>query len=130
MTWSKPPSDFLREEVIPAQAFMTRELSFEVFNRVALKTPRKTGRAAASWNHSEGVSDESIRPEGTYAFPTLKPTGGTFRSGGFQADIPAYPVYYVTNALPYIGKLETGSSRQAPAGMVGTTLAELNGLFS
>lgn len=130
MAWSKPPSDFLREEVIPAQAFMTRELSFEVFNRIVLKTPRDTGRAAASWNHSEGVSDTSIRPEGSYGLPALKPTGGRFQSGGIFSDIPAYPVYWVTNALPYIGKLETGSSRQAPAGMVATTLAELNGLFS
>lgn len=129
MTWNQPVSDFLHEEVIPAHAFITRELSFEVFNRVVLKTPRDTGRAAASWNHSEGVSNETIRPEGTHPIPTLKPTGGTFAAGGLQFDIPAYPVYYVTNALPYINRLELGSSRQAPAGMVGTTLAELNGFF-
>lgn len=38
------------------------------------------------------------------------------------------PNYLISNPQPYINKLEHGSSKQAPAGMVRITLAELENI--
>lgn len=121
-------TDFIRKDVIPAHAWLTEQLAFEVFNRVTLKTPVDTGRARASWTFNEGSPDTSTPPPGSYGAPSLKPTGGVFRGGEFAVSFSGqrFPVYFVSNALPYIIPLEMGSSGQAPSGMVSVTLAELS----
>jgi len=89
----------------------------EVFKRVVAKTPVDTGRARASWNFSKDAPDPTVKPPGEYAAPATPSAPGA---------IPGeYPVIYISNNLDYILHLEQGRSQQAPGGMVGLTLAEV-----
>lgn len=42
---------------------------------------------------------------------------------------PAQGVLWIANSVPYIGRLEYGHSKQAPAGMVRATFAEMPGVI-
>jgi hypothetical protein len=76
-------------------------------------TPVKSGRARANWNPSLNVPDTTIRE------PNQK-----------QSIDPIAAAYKITdtilisNNLPYIKKLNAGSSKQAPAGFVDKALAK------
>ena len=89
---------------------VARKATADVFRSVVLKSPVKTGRFRANWNVSSGAADAS--------------TTASIDQGRGQAEaakaltIPAGGVAYITNGLPYAAKLENGSSKQAPAGMV------------
>ena len=78
------------------------------------------GRARANWQHSlSGVTKEVSKPE-----PRGKSTFEVMHSS-----IPrkaAVKIHLITNNRPYIKPLEYGHSGQAPNGMVGLTLAELD----
>ena len=91
-----------------------RTIAIDAHNRVTTKTPVRTGRARGNWNVKAGSPDltinESVAGSQT---PSLKKGDGNG------------PIY-ITNSLPYIQKLEDGHSKQAPAGMVLTTIAELD----
>ncbi len=94
---------------------------------VVLKSPVKEGRFKGNWNLSIGSEDLS--------------TSETFDKGGqttiarAEGALSAYaasegfPVVYLTNNLPYAGRLEDGYSGQAPSGMVGLTVAEIQAAF-
>ena len=46
------------------------------------------------------------------------------RSLEWAANLKAGGIYYITNNVPYIMRLEYGSSKQAPAGMARITVAK------
>jgi hypothetical protein len=88
----------------------------QVFASVVLKTPVDTGRARANWNASQGAPNIATSLSVDQSRGGREAArGGTFAAGG---------VSYLTNGLAYIGKLEFGSSKQAPTGMVRTSAAE------
>lgn len=91
---------------------VVRKVALDVHTRVSQKTPVDTGRARANWNVSPGTPDRSVSESTSSQMPSL-------RKGDGEGPI------YITNSLPYIGKLEDGSSTQAPSGMVATTMAEV-----
>ena len=78
---------------------------FELSNSIVKKTPVDTGMARNNW----------------------MPSINTITDGG---NIPSMAnkaygnIYYFTNNLPYIRRLEYGWSKQAPNGMVRLTLQE------
>ena len=88
-------------------------LGIQVFKGIVLKTPVDTGRARANWMISEG-SPQVATVLGTQAPATPSPMD--FKGGSR---------IFITNSLPYIVPLEYGHSKQAPAGMVRVTLAEV-----
>lgn len=98
---------------------VVKKLAIELFKLIVLKTPVDTGRARASWNLSAGIIDTSVEPSGEYekgqalAKARLSNLPGNFR------------VIWITNSLPYIIALEHGHSTQAPAGMVGLSVEEI-----
>lgn len=102
---------------------VVRKIGIEVFRRVILKTPVDTGRARGNWSAAVGTV-------------TFKATGIEDKGGGKAIaamvgtvqTVNAGTVFYLTNTLPYIMRLEEGSSKQAPAGMVATTLLEFPGV--
>ena len=95
---------------------------------VVLKSPTDTGRFKGNWNLSIGQADESVD------LNNFDKSGGetiTRADGSLQAysAFEGFPAIWVTNNLPYAGRLEDGYSKQAPAGMVGLTVAEMEAMF-
>lgn len=88
-------------------------LGLQIQKGITLKTPVDTGRARANWFMAEGAAIEAS---------SLEKTPRTYARGDFQGK---GAVIFITNSLPYIVPLEYGHSKQAPAGMVRVTLAEI-----
>ena len=88
---------------------VVRKVAFDVYKGITQKTPVDTGRAKANWNIGLGAIDSRITKNTTFQ-ANLPPKGAGKR-----------PIY-ITNNLPYIGRLENGYSKQAPKGMVRLTM--------
>lgn len=96
-----------------------RKTTLEVFSKVVKKTPVDTGRARGNWQTTIGspASGEIERLDRSGAASVSEVVSVVGRSG-------LTDVVFLTNNLPYIGVLEYGHSRQAPRGMVRTSIAE------
>lgn len=98
---------------------------FNVFGQVIKRTPVDTGRAKANWNVTEGMAGLSTDDRrdkshlGNIGINSIRELNKITEK--FGLDI-------LTNNLPYIERLEFGSSNQAPAGMVRVTLREFTGI--
>ena len=91
-------------------------LALYIFNGVVSKSPVDTGRFRASWTISEDNPITSYIDNG--AGLNAPPTP-------LALNLKRNPVVYVSNYTPYAEPLEFGRSAQAPAGMVGVTLSEV-----
>lgn len=138
-----------------AQAFniqfgvVVKTITLDLFRRVTLRTPVDTGRARAGWQIGVGEPGDMLpekteglkprkknqrQPRNKEAGPKAK-NGTTFTTlfGGGTTDadlskaahIDGGELIYITNNLPYIERLEFGHSKQAPAGMVRLSVAEV-----
>jgi len=94
----------------------TSKIVMDLFSGAVQKTPVDTGRARASWRAQEGEIDESVAPETEARQPP--PQLPRLRISGED-------IVFVSNSLPYAEPLENGHSRQAPQGMLGLTIAEV-----
>ena len=99
--------------------------------KIVMRTPVDTGRARASWGISRGERAATVAPERQRAAKSSKQEA-TEEALKAQAVVKAadsksgaYAVWWIFNNLPYIKPLEYGSSRQAPAGMVRVSMAEV-----
>ena len=98
---------------------VVRKVALDMFTKVVLKTPVDTGRARGHW--SAGVNNVPagltgrLDKSGAGAIAGITATVTTARAGDR---------IYLANNLPYIVRLEYGHSKQAPAGMVRTTIDE------
>lgn len=109
------------EQVQAAQA----KIGLQGLRGLVLKTPVDTGRARGNWQASSGAP-------ATGEITRTDKAGGSVISAEQASILTAepYSVIYLTNNVPYILKLEDGSSQQAPQGMVAVTLAELEAQFA
>lgn len=101
-------------------------IALEAFSKIVRRTPVLTGKARGNWNLSVGTPDLTERrpaPTGQTSINRAKQVLGSNRSGAGKIKR-----IYIANGLPYILRLENGWSKQAPAGMVAITLAELPSL--
>lgn len=102
-----------------------RKVMLETFSRVVMKSPVDTGRFRANWQ--SGI--------GKYSTETSEETdkNGAITIGKISTIIDGVKLdgrhVYLVNSLPYATQLEYGSSKQAPAGMVRTTLAEITARY-
>lgn len=101
-----------------------RMLALEALSRIVLRTPVDTGRARGNWQAGAGSPDATVNPVGFDKQGTATIARG---AAILQAAEPDQTLY-ITNSLAYILPLEAGHSGQAPAGMVGVTIAELQPL--
>lgn len=98
---------------------------FNLFGQVMKRTPVDTGRAKNSWMVTENtpargtINQEGKTPLGALSSRSLQELNQITEM--FTLDI-------LTNNLPYIERLEFGSSGQAPAGMVRVTLTEFDAI--
>jgi hypothetical protein len=83
------------------------------------------GRFRANWNVSFDAIDKSTSEE-------VDVTGQSSIDAGVAAmsDFKLGQTVYLTNSLPYAYRLEHGHSKQAPSGMVGLAVVELNQIIS
>ena len=97
-----------------------------VFKKIVMRTPVDKGRARASWTVSKDTANIGFTAKEGREY-SLQDALDNFKSIG---KIYPYSVIYITNNLPYIEKLEFGHSKQASAGMVRVSLAELEAELS
>ena len=114
---------------------VAKRMAFSAFKSIVIKTPVDTGRARSSWNISEGSIDQSVSPEVDKTESRGRGSGKFQQATAISAKKlrqlrhvnSRFPVFYITNSLPYIIPLEEGHSSQADKGyMVKRTLVELN----
>ncbi len=125
MGWTLRPSRYA-EEMRKNHNKLVREVTIRTLRGVVLKSPVDTGRFRANWQVSEGSYDATVAgPE----------KGGRRRKNAKNSNLSSkireiqgmeQKVLYVTNNLHYAEILESGSSAQAPNGMVALTLLEVN----
>lgn len=109
-----------------------RSAAFDLFSKIIQRTPVDTGRARANWQLTIRSPDLKKIGRGR----KRKATTAKLLSDKRKAEIvaldrlyedwkPGYSVW-ITNNLPYINRLETGTwSDQAPQGMVAISIAEV-----
>lgn len=114
-----------RDKVERRMETAVRKIAIDVFTRVILRTPVLSGRARGNWQVAIGNL-----PTGTLE---LDDKDGSITIGKVEAEtlgLKAGESIYLVNNLPYIYRLETGYSDQAPAGMVGITVQEFEPLVA
>ena len=107
------------EENVPDIA---RKAAIAIDQAVVLATPVDTGRARSNWQIGIGAAPSGAREafspgqggdtEGANTRAALDDARRKINTGRDGADI------HITNNLDYIGRLNEGSSEQAPAGFV------------
>lgn len=118
-TWSLNPRDFIKEVNISVKKAAV-ELASVVFEGVVDRSPVYTGSFRASWRMKLGSEDLSVTDGGTPDAPLAAPKTPKL------TNIPNFPTIFITNAKPYGLRLEYGWSKQAPNGMIKTTIASLS----
>lgn len=112
---------WINQEVPERAAKQKRAVLLEGLRGVVLATPVDKGRAKGGWEveleQATITKDRDARDK----------TGiGALTRGIRQIrDAKPFTIDWITNAVPYIGYLEDGSSKQAPAGMVRVTVNRL-----
>lgn len=94
----------------------------ELFRSVIQDTPVDTGRAKGNWQTSV---DSPIRS----TTDRVDKTGGAAIAEMMANLGEGDCTVHLTNNLPYISKLEFGSSKQSPTGMVRKNLARIKALI-
>ena len=111
---------------------VVRKVCLDLMTGIVMKTPVDTGRARANWQASidtpasGAVTFNADAGSGAKA-PGESASSASAISGGLSAVTQATGrVFWLVNNLPYIYRLEYGAwSKQAPHGMVRTTIAEI-----
>lgn len=103
------------------------KIAVRFIEAVAPITPVNTGKAVSNWR-------VSINPVSAVRPPYSTGVGGSTKSACVQGAIDQARsfvesrsrarAFYASNTVPYIGKLNSGSSAQAPAGFVEKALNE------
>lgn len=97
-----------------------RAVSLELLGRLMRATPVDTGRARGNWNASVGSEDGTTNDE--------RREQQALSEGGqriARLRLGAGERLYLSNGLPYIGKLNDGHSQQAPAAFIQLTVEEM-----
>lgn len=90
---------------------LMKSASIEFFRQVIIVTPVDTGRARYGWYITVGEPSKEVPDEGKYSMPNI-----TNHSRFTQFTVR--DKLFITNNVPYIDKLNKGSSKQAPARFV------------
>ena len=108
---------FLGKTVVGNSERAVKRAAIAADNALVNETPFDTGRARGNWFVSIGAPDirtEDTSDLGPAANAQMALTQGEQTIEGWK--IRLGPIF-ISNSLPYILALDSGSSRQAPAGM-------------
>jgi len=100
-----------------------RKISLDIFKRVVMKSPVDLGRFKGNWQVAIGNV-----PAGTLEINDKTGTATISRIEAETLKLKAGQTIYLVNNLEYARPLEYGHSKQAPAGVVRTTLSEFPGI--
>lgn len=103
----------LRNSVAHIIDVQSRNFLLDTWQDLVDTTPVDTGKARASWFISPGIPHTKELIPGFYPKPIL-PKLERFKKN--------YKQWYIANTAPYIGKLNNGYSKQAPAGFIQTAI--------
>lgn len=95
---------------------VVRKVCLDLTRDIVRLTPVDTGLAKS--NYFFGPD----RTGGTETSPSRNGASSLARSASFASTLKAGGVFFIVNNLPYIMRLEYGSSQQAPAGMARITV--------
>ena len=114
-------------ETVPADiAKLQKTVALQILTGVVLRTPVDTGRARGNW---QLTLDAPVFDLSNSEIP--RNAEGRITAGAVVLrDIKPFSVTYIQNNVPYIVALEEGHSKQAPAGMVAVTFAQVEAQFS
>lgn len=104
------------DETLERMTLAAQKITLDAFSEVILKTPVDTGRARGNWKTAIGIV-----PSGVVELSDPSGQGAISQASGVVTAIEIGDVIYLANDLPYITRLEEGSSQQAPGGMVRLT---------
>ncbi len=99
---------------------LMRAATIEFYRQVTISTPNDTGRARWGWNITVNAPSNTVPPPGIYPMPTID-----LHMENPINSITVTDAIYITNNVPYIGKLNNGYSRQAPARFVELAAARI-----
>ena len=132
--WSLDLREYAKKKGVEIKD-VQKSYAFAVYASVVKKTPVDTGRARGNWNISVGSPDTSTSES---KVPKYNSSDSIPEPRGDES-------IFISNNLPYIttleyggfpnppkkdgGKTVNGFSKQAPAGMVGVTLANNERIF-
>jgi hypothetical protein len=120
---------------------VVRKISLDIFRRIILRSPVDTGRFRGNWQVAIGKIPEGVvelqldekaakTKEGSKGRAAAIGTATISAAAAETAKVRAGDVIYFVNNLPYGPRLENGWSPQAPAGMVGITVTEYEGVVA
>ena len=124
--WSVDPAAF-GDAIGEDLAKLRTTIALDTHKNIVLRTPVDTGHARRNWVMSYNAA---------YTGPprTGKGDGTEAIAKGYQDILSGakepFTKVIISNNLPYIGKLENGSSNQAPTGMVAVTVVGINKKYS
>lgn len=106
-----------------------RKSTIELFGSVIKMTPVDTGRAKGNWQCSIGspITSETDRLDSA----KLDSTNGSVAYAEVVKTVKGTGnVVWLSNNVPYIQRLEYGSSKQAPSGMVRLSVQRFGSIFA
>lgn len=112
----KMMDDLYNEVVVQGLEKDVRRTALQVFKNIVQMTPVEFGGAKLNWNVDINVIDLSLTPP-----PATAPDAGFYnelKALSATARYKAKDIIYISNNLPYIERLNEGSSQQAPAGYI------------
>lgn len=138
--WTMDLTEYAKKKQVEIKE-VRKSYAFALYSSIVKKTPVDTGRARGNWNVSVGSPDESVDDPAAYTSSYSKKKNENSKAKRPAArlkykDTSSIPEpdgdesIFIANNLPYITSLEYGSSKQAPNGMVGVTLANNDYIFN
>lgn len=117
-------ADVIRNRVPAQAAVIMQKIALQALQGVVRASPVDTGRFRGNWQMQAGTPATGV-------LDRLDPSGSAALAAGesviAQATIDA-PLW-LTNNVPYAGRLEDGHSDQAPEGVLGITVERLRSQF-
>lgn len=105
---------------------VVRKIVLDIYTRIAQRTAVKTGRAITNWMVAKGtpITTATLDADPT-GMQAMQAAMSVFATYDYKVDT----AIFITNSVPYIMRLEHGSSKQHPEGMVRVTVAEFQNII-
>lgn len=117
--------DFAHEYVPGELVKMTKKIAKDGLRMVVNRSPVKSGRFRGNWE----VGINAVNPD--FNWTQYDISGNVTKNRGISIidSGTRWDVFYISNQLPYAELLEMGASMQAPLGIVGITVLDLEAKY-